>query len=64
MHKVIGEGSYGCVHRPSLTCKDKKIDYKNKISKLMTQKHLNTEIAEYDRIANNLDTDKVNKVIE
>ena len=30
MSKVIGEGTYGCVHKPSLQCKNKKID--NKIS--------------------------------
>lgn len=57
MYKVIGEGSYGCVHRPSLTCKDKKIDYKNKISKLMTERHLNKEMDEYDRISA-IDTNK------
>jgi hypothetical protein len=31
--KVIGEGSYGCVMKPSLPCKNKTISYKNKISK-------------------------------
>ena len=34
MSEVIGEGSYGCVHRPSLNVK-KKIDYENKISKFL-----------------------------
>ena len=32
MSKVIGEGTYGCVHKPSLKCKNKKID-KTKVSK-------------------------------
>ena len=43
MSEVIGEGSYGCVHRPSLQCTKKKVG-KNKISKLMTRKHLNKEL--------------------
>ena len=31
---VIGEGTYGCVHKPSLKCKNKPgLDYKNKVSK-------------------------------
>ena len=52
--EVIGEGTYGCVHRPSLRC-DKgkgtsKINYKGKISKLGTKKTINAEIAEYKTI--------------
>ena len=50
MSEVIGEGSYGCVHRPSLKCKKKKIDYENKISKILTKKHLNDEMKEYKQI--------------
>ena len=50
MSKVIGEGSYGCVHKPSLICKTKKMNYENKISKIMTKKHLNDEIREYKKI--------------
>lgn len=50
MSKVIGEGSYGCVHKPSLTCKSKKMNYENKISKIMTKKHLNDEIREYKKV--------------
>jgi serine/threonine protein kinase len=48
--KVIGKGSYGCVHKPSLKCKTRKINYKNKISKYMLKKHANTEMKEYDII--------------
>lgn len=48
LHTFVGEGSYGCVHRPSLQCRDKKITYKNKISKTMTTKHANSELHEYD----------------
>lgn len=49
---VIGEGSYGCVHRPSLRCSGpkKNIDYQNKVSKLGLDKHINTELDEYNTI--------------
>ena len=44
---VIGEGSYGCVHSPSLKCKTKKnINYKNKVSKLLTAKNASDELKE------------------
>ena len=33
-HKVIGEGTYGCVIEPSLKCTTEQ-DYDNKVSKLM-----------------------------
>ena len=32
--KIIGEGTYGCVVKPSLKCNTSH-DYKNKVSKLM-----------------------------
>ena len=37
--KIVGEGTYGCVHKPALKCKNK-IDKQdpNKVSKLMTKK--------------------------
>ena len=49
MSKVIGEGAYGCVHKPSLKCKDSKIisDYNDKISKIMKNEDAQTEIQEY-----------------
>jgi len=50
--KVIGKGSYGCVHKPSLKCKTRKVNYKNKISKYMLKKHANIEMIEYDMIKN------------
>ena len=50
MHKIIGEGAYGCVHKPSLICKDKNIKYKNKISKLMNTENAEVELSEYDKI--------------
>lgn len=57
-NKVIGEGSYGCVIKPSLKCKDNdKIDYKNKISKVMTNYHTNEELKEYSKVSK-IDKDK------
>jgi serine/threonine protein kinase len=49
--RVIGEGTYGCVHKPSLTCKRKKINYENKISKVMKTKEAAIELNEYKNIA-------------
>jgi serine/threonine protein kinase len=47
----IGEGTYGCVHREPIKCKDQsKIDYKGKISKLMEAKYADAEIQEYKLI--------------
>jgi serine/threonine protein kinase len=49
---VIGQGTYGCVHRPSITCKDRKnITYKNKISKVMLNSEAEIELKEYAKIA-------------
>lgn len=45
--EVIGEGAYGCVHKPSLICKNKNISYKNKISKIMLSKEAIKELKEY-----------------
>lgn len=51
MSKVVGEGTYGCVHNPSLKCKYKKnIDYTDKISKVMTKYHADQELKEYKKI--------------
>lgn len=36
--KVIGEGTYGCVTKPSIKCRDKSIAYDNKVSKIMLKK--------------------------
>lgn len=47
-HKVIGKGSYGCVHKPSLRCKNTTVkSYKDKISKFMFNRHAKTEMKEY-----------------
>ena len=49
--KVIGEGSYGCIHRPSLTCKNKKTSYKKKVSKVLLKRYALKEMHQYLRIA-------------
>ena len=46
--KFLAEGAYGCVHRPSLRCSETiKIDYKNKISKIMSEVETMSELKEY-----------------
>lgn len=48
---VIGEGSYGCVHKPSLECNTDTVDYENKISKILYDDAATTEMKEYDIIS-------------
>ena len=54
---VIGEGGYGCVHKPSLQCAKNKdlqkrpVDYKDKISKIMKKENALTELKEYEIIS-------------
>ena len=52
--EVIGEGTYGCVHNPSLHCENSKsdsnINYKNKVSKFMYKKDAKKEMKEYSLI--------------
>jgi len=46
--EVIGEGGFGCIHKPSLICNNnKKIIYKNKVSKLLLTEHAISELNEY-----------------
>lgn len=48
---VIGEGGYGCVHKPSLKCKtSSKVNYKNKVSKILFSTFAKKELKEYDKI--------------
>ena len=48
---VIGEGAYGCVHKPSLKCKDAPaMSYEGKLSKAMDIRHAAVELKEYDVI--------------
>ena len=47
---IIGEGSYGCVHKPSLHCNvnpSPNFDYKNYVSKIMKTKHAKEELSEF-----------------
>jgi serine/threonine protein kinase len=48
--QVIGQGTYGCVLRPSLECGDKNISYDNKASKVLSKGDAKKEIKEYVRI--------------
>ena len=52
--RVIGEGTYGCVHKPSLPCKSSSniIDYKNKTSKIMNLSNASSEMREYNMVEN------------
>lgn len=52
---VIGEGSYGCVHKPNLKCKSKKYkqnkqNISKKISKFMLKRDAEDELKEYKTI--------------
>jgi hypothetical protein len=52
-HKILGEGTYGCVIKPSLKCKGKKSSkiYQNKVSKVMRGKHAEAELKEMEYIS-------------
>ena len=52
MSKVIGEGTYGCVHKPPLLCEGQTVAEDNTISKLMTTKDATNEMKEYVLIDN------------
>ena len=51
--KVVGEGTYGCVHDPALKCDSfimvngKPLQYKNKVSKILHEKYARLEMDEY-----------------
>ena len=47
---IIGEGAYGCVHKPSIHCKTPPspgFNYTNYVSKIMTTKNAKKELAEF-----------------
>jgi len=48
---VIGEGTYGCVHKPSIQCKNRTKKLKGKISKAMLTDQADIELREYAKIA-------------
>ena len=47
---VIGQGSYGCIHKPSLHC-SRKINYNNKVSKILKSQDATKELKEYKLIS-------------
>jgi serine/threonine protein kinase len=53
MADVIGQGSYGCVHKPSLHCRSSGEvvpDYRNKVSKTVYKEEADDEIKTYSLI--------------
>ena len=53
--KVVGEGSYGCVHKPSIHCKTLPrpgFNYTNYVSKIMKTKNAQNELDEFVIIKN------------
>ena len=49
--KIMGEGKYGCVVKPSLKCKEEHIDYTRRVSKIMDLKHAKMELKEMEAIS-------------
>lgn len=50
---VIGHGTYGCIYKPPIKCQNgNDINYKNKVSKLLTEKSAIKEYNEYRRVGN------------
>ena len=48
--KIVGEGSYGCVHKPSIHCKNpptQGFNYDNYVSKIMKTKEAVAELSEF-----------------
>lgn len=53
--KIIGEGAYGCVHKPSIPCKTepaRDFDYTNYVSKFMQDNDAEKELREFVVIGN------------
>lgn len=48
--EVIGQGTYGCVHKPQMKCKDRPRKDATTVSKLMTRENANQELGEYSLI--------------
>ena len=51
MNEKVGEGTYGCVFKPSLKCKEKINTYENKVSKVMVNREATNELKEYKSIS-------------
>ena len=54
--KVVASGGYGCVFNPALKCEGSSKREKNKISKLMTDRHATQEYEEINSIKEKLDS--------
>jgi len=48
---IIGHGTYGCIYKPPIKCKTRKVSYVNKIAKLLTKKSAETEYNEYSIVS-------------
>lgn len=48
---VIGEGTYGCIHKPSLKCNTSDVNYNNKVSKILDSTEADDEMREFKVIA-------------
>jgi len=58
-HEILGEGTYGCVIKPSLKCKSKKnIDYNGRVSKVMRKKDASDEMNEMKKLKHIKDLEK------
>jgi serine/threonine protein kinase len=58
-HEILGEGTYGCVIKPSLKCKSKKkIDYSGRVSKVMRKKDAADEMNEMNKFKHLTDLEK------
>ena len=57
MVNIIGQGTYGCVTKPSLKC-DTPQDYTGRVSKLMVKYDAEDELAEMEKIAHIPNIDK------
>lgn len=44
---MVGEGTYGCVHKPSLNCRGEKSQPPNTVTKLMKEREASKELAEF-----------------
>ena len=51
MNEKVGEGTYGCVFKPSLKCKENIRSYENKVSKVMVNRKATNELKEYKSIS-------------
>ena len=51
-HEKVGQGTYGCVFKPSLPCEEDIDSYENKVSKLMYNIYANNELMLYNDLNN------------